>query len=80
MGRLGPWARLPDMPHERTANPVVVEGSEHVYVVGGERFRGDEAIQRFSKKTQSWDTVGYNTRTKRKNFTFVKLPKTSNSC
>ena len=77
---LGPWARLPDMPHERTANPVVVEGGEHVYVVGGERFRGDESIQRFSKKTQTWDTVGYNTRTKRKNFTFVKLPKTSNSC
>ena len=50
---------------------------DHVYVVGGESFSSDKSIQRFNKSSQRWDTMNYNTKSKRKNFSFVTIPKSS---
>ena len=49
-------------------------------VVGGEISSGDNTIQRFSKITQRWDSLGFNTRRKRFDSTYVELPQFSTGC
>ena len=51
---------------------------EHVYVVEGESFSNSKSIERFNKRSQRWDTMNYNTKSKRKNFSFVTIPKSFN--
>jgi len=72
------WKQLRNMKSSRMGNPVVFDGRNHVYVVGGNT--GRDTIERFDKKRQQWESLGYGTNKKRFDFSFVKLPKTSNSC
>merc|ERR1711862_350725 len=72
------WTQLRNMKSSRMGNPVVFDGRDHVYVVGGNT--GRDTIERFDKKRQQWDNLGYGTNKKRFDFSFVTLPKTSNSC
>ena len=61
-------------------NPVVFDGKDHVYVIGGDTSRDRVNIERFGKKNQQWENLEYGTNTKRFDSSFVKLPKTSNNC
>ena len=72
------WTNLRSMTYPRMGNPVLLDGKDHVYVIGGQT--DTDNIERFDKKQQQWESLGYGTNTKRFDFSFVKLPKTSINC
>ena len=72
------WSPMGRMKSSRKKNPVVLDGRDHVYVIGGNS--GTDSIERFDKKNQQWKDLGYGTKIKRTDSAFVKLHKTSSIC
>ena len=76
------WRRLPEMPRPRADKPVVVDGGERVYVVGGGRGSSnpDNSVISFHKSRSRWQTTNYNAITKRSYTTFVRNVPTELNC
>jgi len=73
------WLQLQNMIYPRMGNPAVFQGRENIYVIGGEISSNDNSILKFNKGSQSWQTMGTNTITKKFDFSLVQLPRSSNS-
>jgi len=73
------WLQLQNMIYPRMGNPAVFQGRENIYVIGGEISSNDNSILKFNEGSQSWQTMGTNTITKKFDFSLVQLPRSSNS-